>query len=90
MRLTEVLTIVFLGLAGSFAIADEVDCSKLASPQARQQCVKQKSGAEVDCSKLADPQAKKECVEHKQQSSPDCSKLATPEARQACIQQKAK
>ena len=90
MRLTQTLTIVILGLASSLAMADEVDCSKLASPHARQQCMKQKSGAEVDCTKVADPQAKKECVEHKQQNSPDCSKLATPEARQACVQQKAK
>ncbi len=90
MRLTQMLTIVIMGLTSSLAIAQDVDCSKLASPQARQQCIKQKSGAEVDCSKIADPQAKKECVEHKHQNSPDCSKLSTPEARQNCVQQKAK
>ena len=90
MRLTTMLSIVILGLASSLAMAEEVDCSKLASPQARQQCVKQKSGAEVDCTNVADPQAKKECAQHKQQNSPDCSKLASPEARQACVQQKAK
>ena len=90
MRLTKILAIVILGLTSSLAMAEEVDCSKLASPQARQQCVKQKSGAEVDCTNVADPQAKKECAQHKQQNSPDCSKLATPEARQACVQQKAK
>ena len=90
MRLTRILAIVILGLTSSLAMAEEVDCSRLANPQARQQCVKQKSGAEVDCTKIADPQAKKECAQHKQQNSPDCSKLATPEARQACVQQKAK
>ena len=90
MRLTKMLTIVILGLASSLALAEAVDCSKLASPQARQQSAKRKTGAEVDCTNFADPQAKKECVQHKQQNSPDCSKLATPEARQACVQQKAK
>ena len=90
MRLTKMLTIVVLGLTTSLAMAQDVDCSKLASPQARQKCIKEKSGAEVDCTKIADPQAKRDCVEHKQQNSADCSKLATPEARQKCVQQKAK
>ena len=43
MRLTKMLTIVILGLAGSLAMAEEVDCSKLATPEARQACVQQKA-----------------------------------------------
>lgn len=89
MRLKTILAIAILGLANTPAMTQDVDCSKLASPQARQQCVKQKSGAEVDCTKIADPQARRDCAVHKQQNSPDCSKLATPEARQRCAQEKA-
>ena len=59
MRLTKMLTIVILGLTSSLAMAEEVDCSKLANPQARQQCVKQKSGAEVDCTNDRRPSSEK-------------------------------
>ena len=65
MRLTTMLPIVILGLSSSLAMAEEVDCSKLASPHARQQCMKQKSGAEVDCTKLATPEARQACVQQK-------------------------
>ena len=65
MRLITMLPIVILGLTSSLAMAEEVDCSRLASPHARQQCLKQKSGAEVHCTKLATPEAPQACVQQK-------------------------
>lgn len=65
MRLAKMLTFVILGLASSLAMAEEVDCSKLASPQARQQCVQHKQQNSPDCSKLASPEARQACVQQK-------------------------
>jgi hypothetical protein len=86
MRLTNILPIAILALTTSLAIAEDVNCSDLANPQARRECMKKQSGAEVDCTKIADPEARKECAGN----SADCSKLATPEARRKCAEEKAK
>ena len=86
MRLTNVLPIMILTLTTSLAMAEGVNCSDLANPQARRECAKKQSGAEVDCTKIADPQARKECAGN----NAECSKLATAEARQKCVEEKAK
>jgi hypothetical protein len=85
MRLTNILSIAILALTSSLAMAEDVNCSDLANPQARRECMKKETGTEVDCTKVADPQARKECAEN----NAECSKLATPEARQKCVEEKA-
>jgi hypothetical protein len=87
MRPSKLVLIVVFGLTGSFALADDKNCSDLANPQARQECLQHKYGNNVDCSKLASEQARKECVQYKG-NSVDCSKLATPELRRQCGKQK--
>jgi hypothetical protein len=90
MRVAKILPLLTLCLTGSFAIAQEKNCSDITNPQARQECMKHKSSANVDCSAISDSQARRECAQRKQQNSADCSKLATPELRQQCVSQKAK
>jgi hypothetical protein len=94
MKLKCLLTIGVLGLAGPLAMADDVSCTALANPQARQECLQRKYDNTPDCAKLTNPQARKECAEyrvnHSNGNSVDCSKLATPEARRQCAKQKAK
>jgi hypothetical protein len=98
MQLKHLIAIGVLGLTCSVAMAEEVNCSTLANPQARQQCLVHKYDNTPDCAKLANPEARKECAEFKVNNgngngngdSVDCSKLATPAARQQCAKQKAK
>jgi hypothetical protein len=92
MRLNRLFAIGVLGLAGSMAMADDVNCTALPNPQARQECLQHKYDNTPDCAKLANPDARKECAEYKVNNgnSVDCSKLATPEARRQCAKQKAK
>lgn len=94
MQLKGCFLISVLGLTSSLVMADEVNCTTLANPQARQECLQHKYDNTPDCAKLANPQARKECAEYKVNNnsgnSVDCSKLATPEARRQCAKQKAK
>lgn len=90
MQTLKLLPVLTLCLAGSLANADNVNCSSLTNPQARQECAQHKTAANADCSAISDPQARRECAERKQQNTVDCSKLATAEARQQCARQKAK
>jgi hypothetical protein len=87
MRLSKLMLVVVLSVAGPFALADDKNCSDVANPQARQECLQHKYGNDVDCSRLATEQARKECVQYKG-NSVDCSKLATPELRRQCGKQK--
>lgn len=91
MRLTALLAIGVLTFAGSVAMAD-VNCTALANPQARRECLQHKYDDTPDCAKLANPQARRECADYKVSNgnNVDCSKLATPQARQQCARQKAK
>jgi hypothetical protein len=93
MRLTALLAISVLTFAGSAAMAD-VNCTALANPQARRECLQHKYDDTPDCAKLANPQARRECAEYKVDNgnggNVECSKLATPQARQQCAKQKAK
>jgi hypothetical protein len=94
MRLQGLFAIGVLGLSASLTMADDVNCSALANPQARQECLQHKYDSTPDCAKLVNPQARKECAEYKVSNNNDsdveCSKLATPEARRQCAKQKAK
>ncbi len=90
MQLAKLIPMLTLCVTASVAMADEVNCSSLSTPQARQECAKHKTAANADCSAISDTQARKECAEHKQQNTVDCSKLATANARQQCLKQKAK
>jgi hypothetical protein len=90
MQVLKLVPVLTLCLAGSLAKADNVNCSSLTNPQARQECAQHKTAANADCSAISDQQARKECAERKQQNTVDCSKLATAEARQQCARQKAK
>jgi hypothetical protein len=87
MRLSKFVLMVILGMSGPFALADDKNCSDLANPQARQECLQHKYGKDVDCSKLGAEQARKECLQYKGNNA-DCSKLATPELRRQCGKQK--
>jgi hypothetical protein len=96
MRLKGVFAIGVLGVSGSMAMADDVNCTALANPQARQECVQRKYGNTPDCTKLANSEARKECAEYKKNNNNgningvDCSKLANPEARRECAKHKAR
>ena len=50
-------------------MADEVNCTTLANPQARKVCAEYKvnnnSGNSVDCSKLATPEARRQFAKQK-------------------------
>jgi hypothetical protein len=89
MRLIRILPIVLLGLASSVAVAEDKNCSDLASPQARQECLQRRYSSNVDCSKLDNLQARKECLDYKQDHGVDCSKLSTPALRRQCAEKKA-
>ena len=65
MRLKGLFAIGVLGLVGSMAMADDVNCNALANRQARQECLQRKYDNTPDCAGLANPDARKECAEHK-------------------------
>lgn len=93
MRVMKFLFLVaILGLASSVAMADDNrNCGDLDNPQAREACLKQKSGNDVDCSKLDNEQARKECRERKAGNDlkdVDCSKLDNDELRRKCRREK--
>jgi hypothetical protein len=96
MKLKNLFAIGALSLTGSLAMADDVNCTAMSNPQARQQCLVHKYDSTPDCAKLASPQARQECATYKVNNkagngdSVDCSKLAAPEARRQCAKQKAK
>ena len=93
MRLKSFFMICVLGLPGSLAMADNVNCTAASNPQARQECLQHKYDNTPDCAKLENPEARKECAEYKGKNngnSVDCSKLASPEARRECAKHKAK
>ncbi len=93
MRIRNFIAVAVLGLTSFAVMAEDVDCTALKNPQARQQCLVHKYDNTPDCAKLANPEAQKQCAEYKVKNSGgsvDCSKLATPEARQQCLKQKAK
>src|SRR5574342_482884 len=92
MRPMKFLLVALLGLASSVAMAqNNRNCGDLANPQAREECLKHKSGNDVDCSKLDNEQARKECRERKAGSDDkniDCSKLDNDELRRKCRREK--
>ncbi len=97
MQLKLILAIGVLGMSGSLAAAQDVNCTGVANPQARQECLQRKYDGTADCTKLVKPEARKECAEYKMEhnsddgaNSVDCGKLASPEARRQCMKQKAK
>ena len=93
MRLKHFIAVGILGLTSFAVMADDVNCTALANPEARQQCLVRKYDNTPDCAKLENPEARKECAEFKVKNtgnSVDCTKLATPQARQQCARQKAK
>ena len=93
MRPKSFFLIGVLGLTGSLAMADNVNCTAASNPQARQECMQRKYDNTPDCAKLENPEARKECAEHKANNngnSVDCSKLGSPEARRECAKHKAK
>ena len=93
MRLKSFFLIGVLGLTGSLAMADNVNCTAASNPQARQECVQRKYDNTPDCAKLENQEARKECAEYKGKNngnSVDCSKLGSPEARRECAKHKAK
>jgi hypothetical protein len=88
MQVAKWIPLITLCLAGSFAVADDKNCSDLNNPQARQECNKRKAVSEANCSSINDSKARRECAERKQDNSVDCSKLGSQEARKECARKK--
>ena len=93
MRLKSFFLIGVLGLTGSLAMADDVNCTAASNSEARQECLQRKYDNTPDCAKLENQEARKECVEYKGKNngnSVNCSKLPSLEARRECAKHKAK
>jgi hypothetical protein len=89
MRLMNVLPIVILSIASSFAIAKDKDCSDIDNDRARQEC-RQHEYDGVNCSNLNSDNARRRCREAKYGSSGhvDCSKLDNDNLRRECREEK--